>query len=231
MLANGSGSWSTGVRSLSGWVRSTTRDGARRQGVDEVGERGHAVRSSSVSVRNASSSQSPQIVGIDLRVEHERAGRARRATRAAAARSSSERAVRPRQPAASRERGEVGVGELREVDGLAHRAEVVDLGAVGGVVVDDDEQRQAEAPERLELGQRQQRAAVAERGHRRGGRAARSPRRSRCRAPRPTHWKACGKTKPARVGHAQVHRRPAHEVRRSRRRPCARRAAGRRARC
>ena len=28
---------------------------------------------------------------------------------------------------------------------------------------------------------------------------------------RPTHWKACGKTKPGRVGDAQVHRRPAHE--------------------
>jgi hypothetical protein len=50
------------------------------------------------------------------------------------------RAVIPRQPAA-RQRGGIGVGELRKVHGLAHRAEVVDLGSVGGVVVDEHEDR------------------------------------------------------------------------------------------
>ena len=146
---------------------------------------------------------------VDLGVEHEgpsgAASQSRRPSR-----SSSERAVRPWQPAARAERGEVGVGELGEVDGLAHRAEVVDLGAVRGVVVDDDEHRQAEAPERLELGQRHQRAAVAERGD---GQAVgpRDRRPDRVAEREATHWKACGKTKPGGVGHAQVHRRPAHE--------------------
>jgi hypothetical protein len=62
------------------------------------------------------------------------------------------------------DRREVGVGELGEVDRVSLRAEVVHLGAVRGVVVDHDQQRQTETHGGLELGERHHRAAVAERG-------------------------------------------------------------------
>ena len=67
------------------------------------------------------------------------------------------------------------------------------------------------APERLEVGQRHQQAAVADRGDGQpvGPRDGRPDRVAR--GARPTHWKACGKTKPCGVRDPQVHRRVAHE--------------------
>ena len=91
------------------------------------------------------------------------------------------------------------------------RAEVVDLGAVGGVVVDHDEHRQPQAAERLELGQRHQRAAVA-RARRRepvGPRDRGADARGRARGRRLERLR---EDEAVRVGHAQVHRREAHEV-------------------
>ena len=118
------------------------------------------------------------------------------------------------QPAAARrlgERREVRRRELGEVDGRALRPEVVHLGAVGRVVVDHDEQRQAEPPERLELGQRHQRAAVAERRHGQpaGPREGRADRVAQSQA---DALEGLREHEARRVGHAQVHRRPAHEV-------------------
>ena len=128
-----------------------------------------------------------------------------------AARSSSPRTVTPARAGGRGQRGEVGVGELHELDRVAVRAEVVDLRAVGGVVVDHDEHRQPQAGERLELGQRHQRAAVAEAGD---GQAVR---------PRDGGAHAAGQAEAdrlerlreheaGRIGDAQVHRREAHEV-------------------
>ena len=141
-----------------------------------------------------------------------RAGRRGAASHARrSARSSSERAVTAVAAGRPRERGEVGVGELREVDGLAHRGEVVDLGAVGRVVVDDDEHRQARGARasRTPAATAARRRRPARATVRRSGRAIAAP--IALPSARPTHWKACGKTKPRRVGDAQVHRRPAHE--------------------
>src|ERR687885_2642878 len=61
----------------------------------------------------------------------------------------------------ARERGEVGVGEAREIYRAPHRAEVVYLRAVGRVVVDHDEHRQTVAGSRLQLPQSHKRAAIA----------------------------------------------------------------------
>ena len=89
--------------------------------------------------------------------------------------------------------------------------EVVDLGAVGGVVVDQHQQLQAQAGRGLELGQRHERAAVADRRHRQavrpGHRGA-----DRVAEPQPDRLKAVGEHPGAGVGHAQVHRRVAEEV-------------------
>ena len=65
--------------------------------------------------------------------------------------------------------------------------EMVDLGAVGGVVVHDDEHVQAEASHRLELGQGHQEPAVPERSTvKRSGRATAAP--IAVARPRPIDW-------------------------------------------
>ena len=131
VFANGGGSCSTGVVSLSGCVRSTTRT-----------EPSPSAVASGVEVvqwpRNASSSHSAQMSGSTLGVQHERAVAVASHSRTPS-RSST---LRDGEAAAARrlgERGEVGGRELGELDGDAHRPEVVDLGAVGRVVVDHDE--------------------------------------------------------------------------------------------
>ena len=109
------------------------------------------------------------------------------------------------------------------------RPEVVDLGAVGGVVVDHDEQRQPQAGRGLELVQRHHRAAVAERGD---GQAV----RPRDAAPiafaeaEPDRLERLGEDEAAASGTRRYIAGPAHEVPGvDDDRPLAR-AAGRRAR-
>src|SRR5262245_6716098 len=142
VFAKGGGSWSTGVVSLSGCVRSTTRTEPSVS----------AAASCSVATKCLLQPFGTD-VGVDFGVQDERAvalgeplahvlqiGGAAGGDAAAAG--------------GFGERGEVRGRELRELDGDAHRAEVVDLRAVGGVVVDHDEHVGLQAPERLEVGQR-----------------------------------------------------------------------------
>ena len=97
------------------------------------------------------------------------------------------RSTRPRRPPrASAARSASGKRTSRDV--VAHRAEVVDLGAVGGVVVDDDEQPQAAAAPRSRARQRHERppspsAATVMRS----GRATAAPIAQP--SPSPTAWK------------------------------------------
>ena len=101
--------------------------------------------------------------------------------------------------------------ELREIDRLAHRPEVMHLGAVGRVVVDDHEHVRAQAAERLELGEGEQRAAVAEGGDGQpvGPRERGADRVAERQA---DALEGLREDEAGYVGHAQVHRRPAHEV-------------------
>src|SRR4051812_30599374 len=193
VFANGGGSWSTGVFSLSGCVRSTT--------------------STLPFASPAMSSVTTECllqpfgtdVGIDLRVEHHGALGVLQplAHRAEVVRHAF---------AAGRagERGEVRRRELRELDRPAQRPEVMHLGAVGGVVVDDDEQLRLQAAERLELRQRHQQPAVADRSHAQAIRT-RDRRADRAAQPEPDALERLREHEAVLVGDAQVHRGPAHE--------------------
>ena len=114
----------------------------------------------------------------------------------------------PRRRARSPRGRRPGSGAIADV--LAHRAEVVDLRAVGGVVPDDDEHRQAEARGGVELGQREEHPAVAERGHRDAIRA-RDRRAERGAEAEADGLKRVAEQPCARVGDVEVHRRPAGE--------------------
>src|SRR3954466_11885344 len=157
VLANGGGSCSTGVVSLSGCVRSTTRTSPRASS---------AARFVRVSVATKCLLQPfGTDVGIDFGVQYERAVAVLEpgADALEIVRRADGHAV-----AADGfgERGEVGGRELRELDRNAHRAEMVHLGAVGGVVVDHDEHVGLQPADGLEVGERHQQAAVADRGDR-----------------------------------------------------------------
>src|SRR5713101_2318582 len=69
------------------------------------------------------------------------------------------------EPAGAGNRGEVRLREADDVRRLAEGPEMVDLGAVSGVVVDDDKEVEAEPGHRLELRQRHQEPAIAEGGN------------------------------------------------------------------
>ena len=97
MFANGSGSCSTGVRSLSGWVRSTTRTSPEASARDEIGEQG--MRLISVAAEGLLEPFGAD-VGVDLRVEHQRAVAVREPV-AHAVEVLDAAASSPRQPAAS----------------------------------------------------------------------------------------------------------------------------------
>src|SRR3954464_8204912 len=152
VFANGGGNCSTGVLSLSGCVRSTTRTEPS------------ASPAASWSVATKCLLQPfGTDVRVDFGVQDERAiavlepladgGQVINAARGDAA-------------AAGRlgERGEVGRRELRELHRDAHRAEMVDLRAVGRVVVDDDEHVGLQPADGLQVGQRHQQPAVADGG-------------------------------------------------------------------
>src|SRR5690606_31497326 len=113
------------------------------------------------------------------------------------------------EPVAGRDGGDVGGWE-------GHRAvvgtdEVVDLGAVGVVVVDDHDHRQPEAPHRVELGGAHERAAVAERrdgqpvGAGQGG-------ADRGGQPEAHRLERLGEAEPLLVRDVEVHARVAHEI-------------------
>ena len=147
-------------------------------------------------------------------------GRSRSPEPSARLRSSTLRAVAPRQPAARRSRRSRCRGTARGRP-PAHRPEVVDLGAVGGVVVDHD-QHGARAGRASRARAAPSAAPPSPSGGDGQPVGPRDRRADRVAEASPTHWKAWGNTKPCGVGHAQVHRRLAHEVRRSRRRRSAR---------
>src|SRR3954468_17904354 len=153
VFANGGGSCSTGVVSLSGCVRSTTRTSPLASA---------AARLVRVSVATKCLLQPfGTDVGVDFGVQYERAvavfepgANAFEVVRGAGGDAGAARRFG--------QRGEVRGRKLRELDRYAHRAEVVDFGAVGGVVVDDDEHVGLQPGHGLEVGQRHQQAAVAD---------------------------------------------------------------------
>ena len=108
------------------------------------------------------------------------------------------------------ERGEVRRRELRELDGDAHRPEVMDLRAVGGVVVDHDEHVELQPAERLQVGQRHQQAAVADRADREAV-GVRDRRADRVAEREPDALEGLREDEALRVRDLQVHRRVAHE--------------------
>src|SRR3954465_13049787 len=121
VLANGGGRISTGVRSLSGCVRSTTRTEPSASPV---------ARFVRVSVATKCLLQPfGTDVGIDFGVQHERAVAVLgpRADALEIFRRAGGDAMAAR---GLGQRGEVRRWELRELDRDAHRAEMVDLGAV-----------------------------------------------------------------------------------------------------
>ena len=131
-----------------------------------------------------------RLVGDDLGVDEQ--WRRRVARRASVARTSRSPTVRtvtaskpmPRAIAAMSVSGNTTVREV-----VAVRAEVVHLGAVAVVVVDDDDHRQPEPDDGVELADAHQRAAVAERGDRQAvGRARAAP--IVVARPRPIDWNA-----------------------------------------
>ena len=103
------------------------------------------------------------------------------------------------------QRREVDIRELDQVDRVAERSEVVDLGPVGGVVVDHDQHAQPQPGNRLEVGQAHHRAAVAERRH---GESVGSRHRGADGAgqAQADGLKGLGEDEGALVGDAQVHR-------------------------
>jgi Amt family ammonium transporter len=109
------------------------------------------------------------------------------------------------------DRGDVGRREPHDVERVAVRAEVMDLRAVGLVVVDDHHHRQAEAGDGLQLADAHQRAAVAQRGDR-------QPVRPGDRGPdgggqaEPDGLERLRKAETRLVGNRQEHARIAHEV-------------------
>src|SRR4051812_31832182 len=147
VLANGGGSWSTGVLSDSGCVRSMT-----------------FTRSSASAAMSSVTTECllqpfGTDVGIDFGVEHHGALGVLQPL------AHGVEVVRHALAAGrAGERGEVRRRELRELDRPAQRPEVMHLGAVGGVVVDDDEQLRLQPAERLELRERHQQSAVADGG-------------------------------------------------------------------
>ena len=111
----------------------------------------------------------------------------------------------------ARDRRQVGVREAHPCDVVAHRLEVVDLGAVGRVVVDDDEQLELEPRRGLELLQGHERAAVPDRDD--GGAPRPSDRGADPRAEAEADGlKAVHEHPRLGVGDVEVHRRVAHEV-------------------
>ena len=158
---------------------------AARECVDQGGDlaclgAGHVGGSLGYPARKASSSHSAQIVGFTF--ASRTSGPCGLASHSSTtARSSVLRTVADLRAGRRGDRREIGVGEAHERDVVSHRLEVVDLGAVGRVVVDQDEQRQLQTRRGLELGRapgtcRRRRAPPPS-----GRRAARSRRRSRCR--------------------------------------------------
>ena len=158
MFANGSGSWMTGVRLAQRLGEVDDADRAVGQGSEQVGDdgRGHGdLLGMGQPARKASWSQSAQIDGIDLRVDEQRAVTVARPVgdRREVGDGTDGDALGAGRAG---DGGEVGVGEADERHVVAHRREVVDLGAVRGVVVDHDEQAQAEAGGGVELLQREE---------------------------------------------------------------------------
>ena len=206
-----------GVVSLSGWERSTTSTSPLARAASNALTDPDTESPSVTALVRAECFLEPRRddVRLDLCVDHDRAG-----GRAGSA---------PREPVRERceiaggahrdglgadgpaDRGEVGIGELGQVDGVAQRPEVVHLGAVGGVVVDDDRHREAEAHGSLELGQRHHRAAVAECRHAQpvGARDRRADRGAEAESDR---LERVREHEAALVRHCQVHRRVAAEV-------------------
>ena len=150
--------------------------------------------------------------GVDLGVEHERPGpRPRSATSSTTSRSPTRRTVTAWAPAARAMAARSASGNCTRRDVVAHRREVVDLGPVGAVVVDGDEQLQPQPDGGLDLGERHERAAVADRRHGRAVRAGDrgSDRRSEAE---PDRLKAVGEHPGAGIRDRQEHRRVAEEV-------------------
>ncbi len=100
---------------------------------------------------------------------------------------------------------------VANLDRVALRPEVVDLGAVGRVVVDDDQHVQPIPSDCLHLRQGHHGATIPERGHRQPVRAG-NRRPDGTRQPQPDRLERLGEDKALGIGHAQVHRRIAHEV-------------------
>ena len=109
------------------------------------------------------------------------------------------------------EGGEVDIGKLDQVQWMTMWSEVVDLGSIRGVVVDDDEHSQAEPRDRLEVRQADQCAAVAERSH---GQSvwSRDSRADGGGQAKSDGLEGLGEDEAVLVGYAQVHRWIAHEV-------------------
>src|SRR5215213_9623211 len=109
-------------------------------------------------------------------------------------------------PGRSRERGEVGLREACQLYRPSHGAEVVDLRAVGRVVVHDDEHRQPVTGGRLQLPQGHEGSAVPH-----GGDG--EPLRPRDRGPyaaresQPHRLESVGEHEPLLVRYLQIHRR------------------------
>ena len=178
--------------------------------------------------RNASCSQSAQIDGSTL-ASTSRGPSPPRTQSPIGARSSTFRAVIAGDAVRGCDGGQVGIREADEIGLAAHRREVMHLGAVGGVVVDDDEQPDSGARGRVQLLQRKEQPAVAD-GRDGDPLRARDGRADRAPEAEADRLEAVREDPVARVLDVEEHGRPAGEVPRVDRPRSSPAAAGRRAR-